>query len=204
MGAAAFDGTSWMMSREDQPFVIVGDGVLIHVNVGVTVIPDELPQEVLDELLAAFGDLEDAPQEAVLEMLESYGVDVGGLAGACVIPEGVRTLGGMCLKNTSLTRLTLPSTLEGDWAQEDSLWFMEIQEIVLSEGITTLPDDALSNCRGVRRVYLPDTLKEYDIKGLPYELDLVRHQPICMLVCPENSDIYAAMKDSGYVVEVWK
>lgn len=193
VGVSAFTDTGYLLNLEQEPFAIVGDGVLIHAGAMDMNID---AAEILPELIDAYGYVEDWDEDTRAQIEDMLGIPIENLAaqGELVIPEGVKYLGGRCVENMTLTRLVLPSTLEGGWGDMEPFYQVYVEEIYLSDGVYELPPYVFSTCFDVKRIRLPESITAFN------RIDMAGGNNFT-IIAPAGSDVYHTAQDFGYTVE---
>lgn len=77
-----------------------------------------------------------------------------------VIPEGVKKIGKYAFNgNSSITKIKLPSTIRT--IEERAFYGTAITEMAIPEGVTSLGNEAFSNCKQLTSLTLPNTLTRF-------------------------------------------
>ncbi|NMD38844.1 MAG: leucine-rich repeat domain-containing protein [Christensenellaceae bacterium] len=192
IGMTAFEGTAWLEERKNDPFIIVGDGVLLKANPLV----NEEAKEASEELIAAFGDdLSSVDEEILREYEEKYGLSL--TVNELIIPEGIKYLAEGSLCDIAVNRIVLPSTLTDFWGSMYAFVNVRVEEIYISDGVLNIPGGIFMDCKGLKRVRIPESIvwfQEFLFEG---KEDVV-------VVCPSENDAYRQAKECGYKVEIEK
>lgn len=192
------EDTLWYALHMGEPFLIVGDGLLLRaVNTGILSAVRE-NGELLEELTAMFGepDYWDASTaEAIVSVLYDMGYGEEMLsAGEIIVPDGVKRLNNGCFNGIRAERLVLPGTLEDYWAENDCFFGSSFREIYVSDGVTVLPTMVFAGCEGLSRVRLPESLTTFS------EITWNEPQNIT-IIAPKDSFAYTCAAEYGYTVE---
>ncbi len=190
VGSNAFDGTAWFAERENEPFIIVGDGVLLCTKATY----DDEASEARAEILKEYGGDPANVSEDVLRMYEeAFGMPFSG--SEFVIPEGVKYLAEYSIANIIVTRLVLPGTLTDNWGAMNSIMDITVEEIYISDGVTHVPGMVFEYCEGLKRVRIPASvtwLEEF----------LFSAKDSVTVICVQGSEAYRQARQYGYNVEI--
>ena len=191
LGSHAFRGTAWL-SQQDDPFVIVGNGILIQYN-GIEELV-EVPMGVMQITDAFENNI--FPLEIILpDSLTSIGPNAfSGCRSLELIniPGKVRSIGESAFRGCShLQRIDLPDGLVsiGSSAFQSC---SAVDQIIIPEGVRSLPSLAFANCDKLRNLQIPGSV-EYIAQ------DFVMYSGIQELSVVKNSPGEEFAKANGYL-----
>ena len=158
LGSHAFRGTAWL-NQQDEPFVIVGNGILIQYN-GIDELV-EVPMGVLQITDAFENNI--FPLEIILpDSLTSIGPNAfSGCRSLEVIniPAKVRSIGESAFRGCShLLKVDLPDGLTsiGSSAFQSC---SALDQVIIPEGVKRLPALAFANCDKLRVLQIPESVE---------------------------------------------